>query len=177
MGASKALMPFRGATLLDAAIARAAPQVGRLAIDVPREDEQLFRARFGAIVVPDLFAEKLGPLCGVVTGLVWCETDRLATFPCDAPFLPGDLVAQLAAHADNRPVVARHGGRVHGVCGLWPKSALARLRQGLERGALRSMRDALAALGGVECDIAAPEHAFFNVNTREDLALAETLSG
>ncbi len=175
MGALKPLMPFRGAALIDAVIARAAPQVSRLGIDVSRDEEPLFRARYGETIVPGVFARMLGPLCGIVTGLQWSETGWLATFPCDAPFLPDNLVAQLEARADTRPVVARHGGRVHGVCGLWPKSALARLKDGVESGALRSVRDALAAFDGIECDIAAPENAFFNVNTPEDLKLAEAL--
>jgi molybdenum cofactor guanylyltransferase len=174
MGAPKALMPFRGAFLIDAVIARASPQVSRLSIDVARDDETAFRARYGDAVVPDLFAQKLGPLCGIVTGLTWCASDWLATFPCDAPFLPSDLVAQLAAHADARPVAARHGGRVHGVCGLWPKTALARLKDGVESGALRSLHDALAEFDGIACDIVAPDNAFFNVNTREDLERADS---
>src|SRR5580698_3712655 len=123
MGALKPLMPFRGATLIDAVIAHAAPQVGRLGIDVARGEEPLFRARYGEAVVPDVFDEKLGPLCGIVTGLAWSESQWLATFPCDAPFLHG----------------------------------------------------ALAAFDGVMCDIAAPDNAFFNVNTREELARAEGL--
>jgi molybdopterin-guanine dinucleotide biosynthesis protein A len=173
MGAPKALMPFRGALLIDAVIARASPQVCRLGIDVARDEERAFRARYGDAIVPDLFERKLGPLCGIVTGLTWCKSDWLATFPCDAPFLPHDLVAQLAAHADTRPVAARHGGRVHGVCGLWPRTSLARLKDGVDSGRLRSLHDALAEFDGIACDITAPDDAFFNVNTREELARAE----
>ncbi len=160
MGAPKPLMAFRGARLIDAVIARARPQVGRLAIDVPRAaaGEYLYEN-----VLPDLYGETLGPLCGVVTGLAWLEADLLATFPCDAPFLPRDLVAQLARHA--APVVAREAP----VYGLWPKSALAPLRDGLASGALRSVRGAALALGGRECEVAAGAHAFFNVNTPDDL--------
>lgn len=177
MGAPKPLMDFRGATLIDAVIARAAPQVGRLAIDVPRGAEETYRARFSRDLLPDLFAETEGPLCGIVTGLAWTRQDEwLATFPCDTPFLPADLVAQLArAATDSRPVVARHGGRMHGVCGLWPKACLARLKQGVESGELRSIRRGLEALNGLECEIAADDQAFFNVNTPEDLAEAERL--
>jgi len=175
MGAAKPLLQFRGGTLIDAVIARAHPQVARLAVDVHRDEEKAYRARYGDSVLADLFAERLGPLCGVVTGLAWLEADWLATFPCDTPFLPLDLVAQLARSAGSRPVVARHGGRTHGVCGLWPKSCLTRLRAGVESGALRSMRSALEAFAADECEIAAPENAFFNVNTPDDLARAETL--
>lgn len=173
MGAAKPLVPFRGAALIDAVIASAAAQVARLAIDVPRDEEPAYRARYGDAVLPDLFGERLGPLCGIVTGLAWLEADWLAAFPCDTPFLPADLVAQLARSAGMRPVVARHDGRLHGVCGLWPKACFARLKAGVESGALRSMRSALDAFEAVECEIAAPQGAFFNVNTPDDLKRAE----
>ena len=175
MGALKPLMPFRGSTLIDAVIARAAPQVGRLGIDVARGEEPLFRARHGETIVPDVFARKLGPLCGIVTGLAWMDAQWLATFPCDTPFLPDNLVAQLEARADMCPVVARHGGRVHGVCGLWPKSALARLKDGVESGALRSVRDALAAFDGVACDIDAPDECVLQREHAGRSAKAERL--
>ena len=175
MGTAKALLPFRNGTLIEAVIARASPQVARLAIDVPRRLEPEYRRRLGGEILPDLFDETLGPLCGIATGLAWLEGDRLAVFPCDTPFPPPDLVAQLAAAAQDRPAVARHGGRIHSVCGLWPKTVLAPLLSGIADGSLRSVMSALRAFGGREVDIAAPEHAFFNVNTREDLARAETL--
>ena len=174
MGAAKPLLRFQGGTLIDAVIARAHPQVARLAIDVHRDEEKAYRARYGDAVLADLFDERLGPLCGVVTGLAWLEADWLAIFPCDTPFLPLDLVAQLARSAGSHPVVARHGDRTHGVCGLWPKSCLTRLKAGVESGALRSMRSALEAFEAVECEIAAADNAFFNVNTPDDLARAET---
>jgi molybdopterin-guanine dinucleotide biosynthesis protein A len=166
MDAAKPLMPFRDAKLIDAAIARATPQVERLAIDVPPAAVRDYPYE---IVLPDLYAETLGPLCGVVTGLTWLDADALATFPCDAPFLPLDLVAQLAKH--KLPAVVKDAP----VCGLWPKSVLASLKEGLESRTRRSVRGAVEALGGTLCTIDAPEHAFFNVNTREDLARAETL--
>jgi molybdopterin-guanine dinucleotide biosynthesis protein A len=103
---------------------------------------------------------------------MWSETDWLATFSCDTPFLPGDLVAQLARHADKSPVVAQ-GAQV---CGLWPKSCLARLKEGVERGELRSVLGAVELFGGVVCEVRAVENAFFNVNTRDDLKAAEALS-
>ena len=173
MGASKALTSFRGMTLIDAVIARVAPQVAALAINAVRAEAETYRAGFSQTILPDLYEEKLGPLCGIVTGLTWCETDWLATFPCDTPFLPRDLVAQLAKHANDAPVVAK-GAQV---CGLWPKSCLGRLKQGLEGGTLRSVLSAVEALGGTICEIAAPDHAFFNINTPEDLNDALRLSG
>jgi len=182
MGEHKPLMPFRGGVLIDAVIARAHRQVEALAIDAPREGVDLYLARYQGqyAVIPDLFGDTLGPLCGIVTGLDWIsqlgDFDWLASFPCDTPFLPEDLVAQLARAArDGRPVVAAHGGRVHSVCGLWPGSCLTKLKSGIESGDYKSVRGALEAFGGRECAIRANDNAFFNVNTREELQAAETI--
>jgi molybdopterin-guanine dinucleotide biosynthesis protein A len=173
MGDHKPLTQFRGATLIEAVIARARPQVRNLKIDVPQSMADAYHVRFGNIVLADAFDEKLGPLCGIVTGLEWTAAEWLATFPCDTPFLPLDVVAQLARHASDRPVVAK-GAQVFG---LWPKSCLAVLRAGLESGALRSVLSAVDTLGGKVCDLQIAENAFFNINTPDDLNIAETLSG
>ena len=173
MGDHKPLIPFRGATLIEAVIARARPQVQTLKIDVPQAMADVYRARFGDIVLADAFDETLGPLCGIVTGLQWMAVDWLATFPCDTPFLPLDVVAQLAGHASGRPVVAK-GAQVFG---LWPKTSLAALNEGLKSGALRSVLGAVDTLGGKACELRTSENAFFNINTPDDLKAAETLSG
>lgn len=164
MGVHKPLVPFAGARLIDAVIARATPQVGRLAIDVPRA---MVAAYDYPDVLPDLHDEQRGPLCGVITGLEWLEADWLATFPCDTPFLPRDLVARLAAHG--APAIVKDMP----VCGLWPKSALPHLRAALD--AHGSVRRALRELGGHEVAIEAAPHAFFNVNAPEDLQEARRL--
>src|SRR6185312_3832347 len=137
MGAHKPLMPYQEKTLIDAVIARVAPQVRSLAIDVPRTMVDKYPY---SNVLPDLFDEQLGPVCGIITGLTWLDGEWLATFPCDTPFLPLDLVSQLAAAGV--PVVVRDMP----VCGLWPKSALGELTKRVGK----SVRSALAALGGVE---------------------------
>lgn len=173
MGTPKALLPFGDNTLLDAVIARAAPQVQAFAINAPRNSAGTYRLRFAQTILPDLYEDNLGPLCGIVTGLTWCEAEWLAAFPCDTPFLSRDLVAQLAKHANDKPVVAK-GAQV---CGLWPKACLPHLKAGLESGGLRSVLGAVEHLGGTVCEIAATEHAFFNINTVDDLREALRLSG
>lgn len=180
IGGGKALLPFAGATLIEAVIAGAVPQVERLALNVPSTDELRYRERFGDRfdIVTDPFEQGTGPLAGIVAGLAWAKTvgaEWLATFPCDAPFLPRDLVARLlAASAPGRPCAAEDSERLQGVCALWPVSCLDRLREGVESGRLRSPFAALDELGGSRCRFD-DANAFFNVNTREDLAKAETM--
>jgi molybdopterin-guanine dinucleotide biosynthesis protein A len=183
MGGHKPFMPFRGATLVDAVITRVRPQVSTLALDIPSAMLAAYRLHCSdsMTLLPDALPDTLGPLCGVVTGLEWLQTlpdiDWLATFPCDTPFLPDDLVSQLAGGLrGEHPVVAVHDSRVQGVCALWPRACLPTLREGLEARTLRSVRSALEAFGATEWPVSAPGHAFFNVNTPDDLRTAETLS-
>jgi len=177
IGGNKALAPFRGGTLIDAVIARVAGQVGTLALSVPMEGADPYRTHFEGPLLLDTLADT-GPLAGIVAGLEWARgtASWLASFPCDTPFLPRDLVAQLTREARDAPVAARHAQRLHGVCAVWPISCLEELRTGVEQGRLRSLRGALDYLGGTVCEVTAGPDAFFNINTREDLARAEALA-
>jgi molybdenum cofactor guanylyltransferase len=178
MGDDKALLPFRGGTLLDAVIARAAPQVSPLALNVAADREKTYRSAYpGYALLFDAHPERIGPLAGVIAGLKWArelgDVEWLATFPCDTPFLPRDLVAQLSASARRTPVFAHHGDRLHGVCSVWPIDCADALKSGVNAGNLRSLHSAMEALGGVTCPVEADEYAFVNINTRDDLARAE----
>ncbi len=180
IGGNKALAPLRGRTLIDAVMARARDQVGTLALSVPTVGADAYRARFEGHypLLFDALADA-GPLAGVVAGLEWAvrgNASWLATFPCDTPFLPRDLVAQLMREANDAPVAARHAGRLHGVCTVWPVSCLERLRVDVGRGQLRSLHGALDHLGGTIRDIDASPDAFFNINTPDDLARAEAMA-
>ncbi|MGD0192592.1 MAG: molybdenum cofactor guanylyltransferase [Rhizomicrobium sp.] len=181
LGGEKAMLPFDGATLLDAVIARVASQVSTLALSVRTGDGRCYASRYANFpLVFDASIDHAGPLAGIVAGLEWLARRDgarwLAAFPCDTPFLPHDLVSQLWARTRDAPVFARDGERLHGVCAIWPLECLDRLRTGVETGKLRSLQGALSELGGETCLIAAPPHAFFNINTQDDLQEAERLA-
>lgn len=170
MGGEKPLTPFAGGTLIEAVIARAAPQVPILALNIPPTRKDAY-VRFGYPLVMDSPDSPAGPLAGLLAGLAWLkDADWLATFPSDAPFLPSDLVVTLSrVCARDRPAVIRAGGEIESLCALWPRSARARI---MSDSRIKSVRDALFAL---EARIVAHDRAqdFFNANTPEDLALAE----
>jgi molybdopterin-guanine dinucleotide biosynthesis protein A len=181
MGGEKALLPFAGGTLLDAVIARAEPQVSQLALNVHKASAEIYRVRYpGYPMLFDSFGEHVGPLAGVIAGLEWVQrlegAHWLATFPCDTPFLPRDLIERLLAHVQKAPVFAHDGHRQHGICAIWPLACVERLRQGVEVGHLRSVQSAMKALGAQTCVFESQAHAFFNINTRDDLARAEELA-
>lgn len=181
IGGEKALLPFRGSTLLDAVIARVTTQAYPLTLNVPAERVDVYRSRYPNYrLLFDPFTERVGPLGGVIAGLEWAQTLQdvrwLASFPCDTPFLPHNLVAQLMASAHEGPVFAHDGEGMHGTCAAWPVGCIDRLRKGVVAGRLRSVHSAMQALRGATRLIQADPHAFFNINTPGDLARAEDLA-
>jgi molybdopterin-guanine dinucleotide biosynthesis protein A len=91
----KGLQLLNGLPLAAHAIARLAPQVGALALNVNRNQAQY--ASFGLPLWPDLMPEFAGPLAGLQAGLSHCTTPYLLSVPCDSPLLPLDLAARLSA--------------------------------------------------------------------------------
>src|SRR5262249_33835874 len=88
-----------------------------------------------------------GPLAGVLAALdraaaMQPEFGLLASFPCDAPFIPRDLVARLAAARRDHGTeiaVAASGGRVHPVVALWPVALRHDLRRALVEEGIRKV--------------------------------------
>ena len=91
----KGLVPLAGQPMVKHVIARLQPQVQRLLINANQNLDT--SAAFGTPVWPDAIPDFAGPLAGLQTGLMHCETPYLVTAPCDSPFLPTDLVQRLAS--------------------------------------------------------------------------------
>ena len=99
-GADKAFLKLGGETLIARTIARAKPQVGELLINANGDPSRF--ADFGLPVIADSIGGFLGPLAGILSGLDWMRANRpkarwLATFACDCPFFPRDMVEALIA--------------------------------------------------------------------------------
>lgn len=171
-GGDKGLRPWRGGVLLDAVIARVAPQTGALALNANGDPARF--ARFGLPVLPDPVPGNPGPLAGVLAAMRWAAAAgraRVLTVPCDAPDLPRDLVARLqAADAGAGALAADAEGRLHPTVALWPVAAADLLQQRLSAGD-RRLRDfaALAVMAVARFPAATPD-PFANINTPGDLA-------
>ena len=168
-GGDKGLLELGRGTVLDSVIARLGPQVDALAINANGDPARF--AHLGLPVLPDGVADRPGPLAGILAAMRWGAgrgAARVATVAADTPFLPGDLIARLAA----RPglvLAASPGGR-HPTFGLWPTDLADDLESALGQG----VRKVVAFCDRAGWSVAAfPEDgAFFNVNTPEDLAEA-----
>jgi molybdopterin-guanine dinucleotide biosynthesis protein A len=99
-GVDKGLQNFNGMPLTLATLMRLQLQVGHVLINANRNLGAY--ESFGVPVWPDVLPDFAGPLAGFLTGLERCETSWLATVPCDTPLFPLDLVARLAAAAQEQ---------------------------------------------------------------------------
>jgi molybdopterin-guanine dinucleotide biosynthesis protein A len=121
-----------------------------------------------------------GPLAGVLAGLAWAQREGfgwLATAPCDAPLLPGDLVPRLsdgAASSGARLALAATSDGWQPLCALWRTDLATELAAALADGRHPSVHGFAEAVGAcvVEFEDAS---AFLNINTPEDFARAQAM--
>jgi molybdopterin-guanine dinucleotide biosynthesis protein A len=171
-GGDKPLRPLGHGVLLDHVIARIAPQVAALALSANGDPGRF--APWNLQVLPDATLNQ-GPLAGILAGLRWAAAagaPYLLTAPGDAPFLPPDLAARLAAAA--APIAyAATPTQDHPTAALIATSLAENLESALAAGT-RSLRAWMQPLGAVRVvwPVAADD-PFLNVNTPKDLLTAE----
>ncbi|MEO5338349.1 MAG: molybdenum cofactor guanylyltransferase MobA [Magnetospirillum sp. WYHS-4] len=178
-GGDKGLRLLDGRPLLAWVADRAAPQVDRLFLNANDDTERF--AALGLPILPDGLPGRPGPLAGLLAALEgFPDADWVATFPSDAPFLPGDLVSRLkrAALAEGRDAAcAASGGRLHAVFGLWRPGLAGPLRRAVMEEGLRRAGEWAERAGAVRVDFPdRPFDPFFNLNRPEDLAEAERMA-
>lgn len=168
----KGLQMFRGAPMALHALMRLQPQVGQMMINAnqnlgPYES-------FGLPVWPDQIGGFEGPLAGMQTGLVHCETEYMTTVPCDSPFLPEDLVARLAEgmERENAPLAYAVTGegetrQSHPVFCLM-RATLQRSLEAYLRGGGRKIEAWFRQENAAQVHFA-DEAAFRNINTLDEL--------
>lgn len=179
-GGDKTLLQIAGQSLLSHVIARLEPQVAGLALNANGDPARF--AAYGLPVLPDPLEGYAGPLAGVLAGLDWAATqggDCIVSVAADTPFFPCDLVPrlQLAAEGMTNPLAlaVTPDGR-QPTFGLWPVALRDDLRAALTGGLRKVVQwtDRHDARMAMFDDGGTP---FFNVNTPEDLAHAQTLFG
>ena len=178
-GGDKPLRPLGGRALLDHVIERIRPQVRALALNANGDPARF--AAWGLKVLPDPLQGNPGPLAGVLAGMRWAAALGAAdvlSVPTDTPFLPADLVARLQAAraAAAVPIAcAASRGRTHPVAALWPAALADALEASLLAGA-RKIDRWTEGHGIATASFDDPGYdPFFNVNSPDELAEAETL--
>lgn len=178
-GGDKSLLDLAGRPMLSQVVERLQPQVLRIVLNANGD-----LARFGDFdlpVIADTIPGFVGPLAGVLAGLQWARhttnVDWIATAPSDTPFLARDLVMRLRAglKPGDDVVVARSRRKRHATIALWALTLADDLANWLANPQHRAIHDWLDSrtCSYVDFEDAAGFDPFFNVNTRDDLALAK----
>jgi len=182
-GGDKAMISIGGTSILDRVLERLRLQTAGIVINANGDPTRF--AATGLPVIADSVPGFAGPLAGVLAGLDWAAAHKpdityVASVPGDCPFLPRDLVGRLHAAriGDDLPLAcARSGTWRHPVVGLWPVTLRDDLRRALVEEDLRKIEVWTARHGIAIADWPdKPVDPFFNVNTPEDAARANTLA-
>ena len=180
MGVDKALAPLAGRPLVAHVAARLAPQVDALFLNANGDAARFASLRY-AIVADAAPNAGGGPLAGVAAALRHAQSQGaawLATAPCDAPFLPLDLVARLAAatEASGAPLAVAASARgLEPMFALWSTALASEVEAALAAGD-GGPRRLMARLGAAQVRFADSD-AFANLNTPADFAAAEARLG
>ncbi len=180
-GGDKGLRMVGGQTLLSYVLDRLRPQVEAIVLNANGDPARF--SEWGLPVVADSLPDWPGPLAGVLAGMDWAAAqgaDAVVSVAADTPFFPRDLVAQLQAAAGPSGLAlaaTREGGKLYRqpTFGLWPVALRDDLRAAL-MGGLRKVVLWTDAHGAGTAEFATdPFDPFFNINTPDDIAMAETL--
>ncbi|CAN5332556.1 molybdenum cofactor guanylyltransferase MobA [soil metagenome] len=178
-GGDKGLLTIDNRSILDWVVERLRPQCGDIAINANGDPARF--ASTGLAVVSDPVAGHVGPLAGILAGMMAAHDrgyDFVATVATDTPFFPRDLVARLAAAAEGNDIAcAASGGRQHPVIGLWPTRLADDLRHAIDAEKLRKVQEWLSHYRlGVASWPNHPFDPFFNVNRPDDLIEARRIA-
>lgn len=181
-GVDKGLQLFRGRPLAEHALERLRPQVGALLINANRH-AQVYQAWGAPVLADELPQAFAGPLAGFLSGLLACGTPWLCTVACDTPLFPSDLVARLAAAAEQQDADIAMACALE-EDGQWRAQPVFCL---IRASLAHSLQDFMQA-GGRKIDAWTARHrcalvrfdqpgddadAFFNANTLEELRRLE----
>ena len=184
-GRHKALLPLAGKPMLQHVFDRLQPQVARVVLSVDQARDAL--SPFGLEQLPDPVPGHRGPLGGLLSGLRWLQhhghCQWLLMVPCDAPFLPLRLAAELsicARRAATAGAVVVEQGEIQPTFSLWHVDLLPELEKAVTVEAMSGFKQFLD-----NCPLATLEWqslpsdgelpAFFNINDNESLQQAQLL--
>ena len=175
-GQRKAVVELADRPLLAHVVERLRPQVGSVLLSCGPRAANL--DDFGLPLVPDLVPGYRGPLAGLYSAMQHL-VDRgfegsLVLCPCDAPFVPPDLVQVLReAGGGERVAVPAWQGVPQPTFSLWPLRYLEVVHDALVEKGLGGPRQVLDRVPHEVVEWAPAEPPpFFNVNTPRDLATA-----
>lgn len=137
---------------------------------------------YDALIGIDLF-EKRSSLNGIYSGLFYSSHPHVFITACDTPFLQKELVEMVTGSIDDRfdVVMPRTSEGSEPLCAVYSKRSLNRIEQHLIQDKHKIQRvfrqDRIKIVSEKSLRKVDPDLiSFFNVNSSEDLVMAETLA-
>ncbi len=170
----KGLVKLANKTLIEYVINTIQQQVDHIIISANRNINEY--QRLGFSVIRDDKNEFNGPLSGICEALKICTTKYLLVLPCDCPFIEADIIARLykSAEENNSDVALIHDGQfLQPLFALISKNTLASLEQSIAAKNFKVKQWMIDQNHSIIEDNR--ERVFFNINSRNDLEMAEKL--
>jgi len=165
MGTDKALLPWRGRTLIEHVAGVVRASAGSVTLIGPPD-------RYGSLglpVEPDAVPGR-GPLGGILTALAITAAEWNLVVACDMPALTAPFLESLLEAAKESGggclVPVPPYGRSQPLCAVYRRTILPAVRQAVEERRLK-MTEALASLGAVYHAVSGEEF-FLNMNTPKE---------
>jgi molybdopterin-guanine dinucleotide biosynthesis protein A len=178
----KALLELNGQPLIRRVIDRLADHLDPLLLSCESVTSDF--DSYGLAIVPDLLPDYRGPLTGLYSALVYLHDEGynngLVICPCDAPFIPINLVQVLleADQNEHKEVIAiSYQGVLQPTFSLWQNHHLPVIRGAVVeqgRGGLKHLLTSLPhkIVEWTPVESSEGPSPFFNVNTPEELESA-----
>jgi molybdenum cofactor guanylyltransferase len=174
-GSDKGLVTLEGRPMISYIINALSPQVASILINANRNISAY--EEYGYNVISDDIDDFQGPLAGMASGLRHCQTEYIATVPCDGPLLPEnyvDILMRAATNANSQISVGFDGNRLQPVYALIHRDLLDDLNEYLTSGE-RKIDRWYDKHQFAKADFSSTADMFTNINTPEDLKSASQL--
>ena len=179
-GIDKTLMEIKDHTLLSIVINKITHQTKYIVLNSNR-DPSIFK-NYNIKVIKDTISNHPGPLAGVLTGIEWFYKNNtnikwVVSVPVDSPFFPNNLINKLyeAVIKSKKLIgVSSSNGRNHPVFSIWHISLMQPLQEALNSN-IRKIDLFTKSYNPAVVDFSSSVDPFFNINTPEDLKIANDL--
>jgi len=110
-GVDKGLVEVNGQSMIERVIQLVEPQTDHIIINANRNINEY--EKLGYPVISDTLSDFQGPLAGFLAAMQSCDTDYIATLPCDGPLLPKELIKRMiqGAAENSSPIAVAHDGQ------------------------------------------------------------------
>ncbi|MBD1166986.1 molybdenum cofactor guanylyltransferase [Pelagibacterales bacterium SAG-MED09] len=135
------------------------------------------------IIIIEDYKKNLGPLGGILSAMKWVKKNNkkyqwIASFPSDTPFFKMDNFNEFLKRVNEKEselFFMKSGEKRHNIFGLWSVHLVDQLEKDLEIGTRKVERWANDIGVNIINMSFEKRDPFFNINTKEDLKIAEKI--